>query len=78
MRRITARPLVFIGDEVAITALPPTLRSVTMCEKCADIDERIAHYERIAHSITDKVTLDRILELIIKLDAEKAALHSEQ
>ncbi len=48
-----------------------------MCEKCADIDERVAHYERIAHNITDNVTLDRILELIIKLDAEKVALHPE-
>jgi hypothetical protein len=46
-----------------------------MCEKCRGIDERVAHYHRIAGAITDKLTLDRIAELILKLDADKAALH---
>jgi hypothetical protein len=46
-----------------------------MCEKCHGIDERVAQYHRIAGAITDKLTLDRIAELVIKLDAEKAALH---
>ena len=77
MGSTTARPLVFIGDETACCAPAHSCGSVIMCEKCADIDERIAHYHRIANNITDKVTLDRILELIVTLDAEKAALHSE-
>jgi hypothetical protein len=46
-----------------------------MCEKCHGIDERLAHYHRIAGAITDKLTLDRIAEAILKLDAEKATLH---
>jgi hypothetical protein len=42
------------------------------------IDERVAHYRRIASNVTDKLTLDRIEELIFKLDTEKAALHPDK
>jgi hypothetical protein len=46
-----------------------------MCEKCAAIDERIAHYSRIESGVTDKLTVDRINDLIRDLKNEKVALH---
>jgi hypothetical protein len=29
-----------------------------MCEKCAEIDKRIEHYERIVASINDQLTIN--------------------
>jgi hypothetical protein len=49
-----------------------------MCEKCAEIDKRIEHYERIVASINDQLTINRFKELVANLEAEKAALHPEQ
>ena len=49
-----------------------------MCEKCKEIDERIAHYLRIMKHITDQQFSDRAKALIAKLELEKAALHPEQ
>jgi hypothetical protein len=49
-----------------------------MCDKCRELDDRIEHYRRLAASINDKLTVDRIEELVARLDAEKAALHPEQ
>jgi hypothetical protein len=49
-----------------------------MCEKCDTLDEKIEHYKRIADSITDQTTLDRIKDLISLMQAEKDALHQEE
>ena len=49
--------------------LPP------MCDKCVELDKKIEHYERIAASITDQFTIDRIKMLIEELRARKAGLH---
>jgi hypothetical protein len=49
-----------------------------MCEKCEELDDKIEHYRRIAASINDQLTIDRIRELVATLEAEKAALHPEQ
>jgi hypothetical protein len=46
-----------------------------MCEKCIEIDKKTVHYRRIAASISDQLTIDRINALVEKLEAEKAALH---
>lgn len=35
-----------------------------MCEKCAEIDLRIARYKHIASRINDRIALDGIAELI--------------
>ena len=48
-----------------------------MCEKCVKIDEKIAHYRRLAASITDQLTIDRIGELIKEMEVTKARLHPE-
>jgi hypothetical protein len=48
-----------------------------MCGKCSELDEKIAHYRRMAVHITDQLTLDGIAELIKLRTAEKAAIHCE-
>jgi hypothetical protein len=50
-----------------------------MCDKCNELDKKIASYRRIASSINDQFTVDRINNILIaKLEAQKAALHPEQ
>jgi hypothetical protein len=49
-----------------------------MCEKCVDLDEKIGRYRRIANSINDQLTIERIIELILAAEAQRAALHSEK
>jgi hypothetical protein len=49
-----------------------------MCGKCKELDSKIEHYRRLAASINDKLTIDRIEELAASLEAKKAALHPEQ
>jgi len=46
-----------------------------MCEKCKELDEKIAHYRKMAAQITDEQTL-KVIDLMIKrFEAEKVALH---
>jgi len=49
-----------------------------MCEKCAELDERIERYRRVSSSINDQLTIDRIKALIEELQAQKASFHPEQ
>jgi hypothetical protein len=49
-----------------------------MCEKCVDLDEKIGRYRRMSNSINDQLTIERIRELILDAEAQKAALHSEK
>jgi cell fate (sporulation/competence/biofilm development) regulator YmcA (YheA/YmcA/DUF963 family) len=53
-------------------------RGTDMCEKCAELDERIERYRRVSSSINDQLTIDRIKELIEELQLQKAALHPER
>jgi hypothetical protein len=53
-------------------------RGLEMCDKCKELDDKIKHYRRIAASINDQLTIDRIGELVASLEAEKATLHPEQ
>ncbi len=47
-----------------------------MCEKCVEIEKKI-DYRQIQRSISDQLTVDRTEELIVELEAQKAALHRE-
>jgi hypothetical protein len=47
-----------------------------MCDKCVELDGKIEHYQRMAFRITDQAMLDGIRELIERMKAERAALHS--
>jgi hypothetical protein len=50
---------------------------VSMCDKCAELDVTIEHYERIRLSIGDQLTVDRIKELVAEMNAKKAKFHPE-
>ena len=49
-----------------------------MCERCVELDGKIAHYQRLASRFTDQGLLDGIKELIERAKVEKDALHPEQ
>ena len=49
-----------------------------MCDKCAPLDKKIEHYQKLLLGIADQLTVDRIKSLIADLQAQKAALHPEQ
>jgi hypothetical protein len=48
-----------------------------MCEKCLELDARIAHYRALVDPAMDPVTRQRVARLIEDLKSEKAALHPE-
>ena len=45
---------------------------------CAKLDVKIEHYERIRSSIGDRVTVDRIKELVAEMNTQKAKFHPEK
>jgi hypothetical protein len=49
-----------------------------MCEKCAPLDQKIEHYQKLLLGIGDQLTIDRIKQLIADLQVQKATLHPEQ
>jgi hypothetical protein len=49
-----------------------------MCDKCVELDGKIARYRWLASMITDQLTLDGIKVLIAQLESRKASLHSAQ
>jgi hypothetical protein len=46
-----------------------------MCEKCSEIDTRIARYRWMKIEISDQHTLDVISGMIKEMEAEKVDLH---
>lgn len=49
-----------------------------MCEKCNEIDEKMARYRRLGQAINDQQTTSAANKLIAGLEAEKRALHSNE
>jgi hypothetical protein len=49
-----------------------------MCDKCAQLNKRIEHYETMIVSIGDRVTVERLMAMVAELQAQKEALHPEQ
>jgi hypothetical protein len=49
-----------------------------MCDKCQQLEKKIARYRKVAYSINDRETIDRLNELIKDMEAEKAKLHPDQ
>jgi hypothetical protein len=49
-----------------------------VCDECKELNDKIEQYRRIAGSINDQLTIERINELIASMEAQKAALHPEQ
>jgi hypothetical protein len=63
-----------------VARLAPTCNEagITMCEKCDEVDRKIAHYRELASRVLDQQTQDGIAELIEKATAEKAAFGCDQ
>lgn len=49
-----------------------------MCEKCVEIDGKIARVKTLARRIIDEMTMQGIEDIIAEHEAEKRALHPEQ
>jgi hypothetical protein len=49
-----------------------------MCEKCAEIDEKITRYKMLAGRTTDELTRSGIVLLIERYETQKQELHPEQ
>jgi hypothetical protein len=49
-----------------------------MCDRCAELDEKIEHYQKLASAISDRQTIEAIASLIKHMDAQKAQLHPEE
>jgi hypothetical protein len=49
-----------------------------MCDKCVEIDEKIAHYRALTECILDPFFLERIEAKIANLLALKEQLHPKQ
>jgi len=48
-----------------------------MCEKCEELDEKIAHTRKLAKAGPDDLTLSRFVSLIEEYERQKKALHLE-
>ena len=49
-----------------------------MCERCAQIDQKLAHYRELSTWVLDKLALDGIRGLIVRYETEKQTLHPER
>ncbi len=49
-----------------------------MCDKCDELDEKIALAKRLSHPFLDRITLDRIAGLLEQYERDRKALHPEQ
>ena len=57
---------------------PPSPAESAMCDRCQELDEKIERYRTIAWAINDQRTVDKLVEMIAGMEAQKAALHPEQ
>jgi hypothetical protein len=48
-----------------------------MCDKCVDIEEKLARYRRLHKAVGDNDVIQRLREMIDELAAEKLALHPD-
>ena len=48
-----------------------------MCEKCEELDQKIAHVRRLAKAGLDALTLSRFAALIEEYERQKKALHPD-
>jgi hypothetical protein len=48
-----------------------------MCERCVELDGKIAHMRLLAVRVTDKITLEGFAILIDQYQSQKRLLHPE-
>jgi lantibiotic modifying enzyme len=53
------------------------VRLQSVCEKCVELDARIARYREMARQVTDELTGLAIRTIIAELNAAKQALHPQ-
>lgn len=46
-----------------------------MCEKCQEIDVKVARYRRLLNAITDRLAIEGLKAAIRDLESEKVVLH---
>jgi hypothetical protein len=46
-----------------------------MCDKCAELDAKIDHYQKLAAALSDRRTLDAIANFIKEMEAQKVHFH---
>jgi hypothetical protein len=73
---IAAQSSANIGDRELKAPAPS--RGEAMCVKCAQLDNKIDHYNWLSKQMTDRRTLDGIASLIKEMADEKTALHPRQ
>jgi hypothetical protein len=49
-----------------------------VCEKCEELDERIAHYRQLLKSISDKQLTSALIHSIAEMEQKKSDLHPNQ
>jgi hypothetical protein len=49
-----------------------------MCDKCAELDNKIEHYRSLVAKVMDPLTAERVGKLFEDMQAQKAGLHPEQ
>jgi hypothetical protein len=49
-----------------------------MCDKCAELDKKIGHYQRLASAVSDPLTVERVADLLKEMEARKLQLHPKQ
>lgn len=48
-----------------------------MCDRCAELDEKIAHLQLLSGRITDRMTREAIAFIVAEYEAQKRQLHPE-
>ena len=49
-----------------------------MCEKCDDLEQKIAYYTQLTSGVIDHELANVLEEILRKLQDEKSALHPQQ
>jgi hypothetical protein len=53
------------------------MRRAAVCDKCIEIDKKIAHFRNLATRLVDPATLEGTKKLIEEMEATKVALHCD-
>jgi hypothetical protein len=48
-----------------------------MCERCVELDDKIAHLKVLVSRVTDTLALDGIAKLVERYETRKRSLHPE-
>ena len=49
-----------------------------MCDRCEELDKKIAHYRQIIARVLDPLLNERVGKMIEEMEAQKATFHPEQ